>query len=475
MATLAQFALFACVATSMYGQLSTTQIEKHAEAAQEAQARQDFKTAITEYEILSRQMPRNAELMSNLGVALYFDHQLPESIAVFRKATVLKPTLEAPHLFIGLASYHLSNPDGAAKELEEAVHLNPGDPLAHTWLGYAYGAQSRPDAALVEFQAAAKLQPENVDLSYALGQTYLEIGRIRTKELLSVAPTGGRVWQLAGEQFEMSGDHEKSAAAFAEAHRLRPDLPVSAEAKVIPDGSGNAEDRLYRQAHDAEQSANEAFQHVLQAAPDSARAHEIMADAYTAQQQWDQALVEYRQVLQADPTLPGIHGQISSNLMIKGEFAQALEECKAEAKIQPASAKVQTDIGRILLAMGKNSDATIALKRALELDRPPAEAYLLLGKAELREGNGNEAVRLLQHYVGSRPEDSAGYNALSKAYHATGDVDQMNRAIALYQKTSKDAKERNMAETELSRLSEQERPAKAKELEDSSNSTLVQR
>jgi tetratricopeptide (TPR) repeat protein len=425
------------------------QLAQHAQKAQEAEQRNDFATAVKEYEVISGAMPRNAEIQSNLGVALYFNHDLRHAITVLHKAEALNAKLLAPHLFSGLAYYHLSNPGAAAPELEEAVRISPSDTLAHTWLGYTYGALSQHEKALAQFQAAERLQPQNVDVWYALGQTYLEIGKEKTKELLKTAPDSARVWQLASEQFELKGDEEKAKAALAEARRVRPVL------SVCP-GNGSVEDALYCEAHDAGTSAQAAFQRVLQEAPNSARAHQIMADSYFARQQLDNAISEYRLVLQADPTLPNIHSQIGRCLMVRGQFDAALHEYQEEEKLQPESAQVQTDLGRVLLAMDRNAEAAATLKKAVAKDRPPLEAYFLLGKAELRNHNENEAVRLLQHYVAAKPDDSAGYYLLSMAYRATGDKARMGEAIELYKKTSQDAKERNLAQMELDRRSNTE-------------------
>ncbi|HZU09990.1 MAG TPA: tetratricopeptide repeat protein [Pseudacidobacterium sp.] len=420
------------------------QLAQHAQKAQEAEQRNDFASAVKEYEFMAAALPRNAEIQSNLGVALYFNHGLRRAITVLHKAEALNAKLLAPHLFSGLAYYHLSNPGAAAPELEEAVRISPSDTLAHTWLGYTYEALSLHEKALAQFQSAERLQPRNVDIWYAIGQTCLEIGKEKTKELLRSAPNSARVWQLAGEQFELKGDSGKAKAAFAEAHRLRPGFTGCP-------GNGSVEDSLYCKAHDAETSAQVAFQRVLQEAPNSARAHQIMADSYFARQQLDNATSEYRLVLQADPRLPNIHLQVGRCLMLRGQFDAALHEYEEEEKLQPESAQVQADMGRVLLAMDRNREAAATLRKAVALDRPPVEAYFLLGKAELRNHNENEAVRFLQHYVTAKPDDSAGYYLLSMAYRATGDKARMREAIELYKKTSQDTKERNLAQMELDR------------------------
>ena len=109
-------------------------------------------------------------MQSNLGVALYFNHELTQALKVFRTAINLNAGLVAPHLFSGLARYRLSDPDAAVPELEKAISLNPSDAIAHTWLGYAYSAQLRYEPALKELGIAQELDPNNVDVWFALGQ-----------------------------------------------------------------------------------------------------------------------------------------------------------------------------------------------------------------------------------------------------------------------------------------------------------------
>src|SRR5882757_6248204 len=99
----AKFVLAASMALPLAAQTVSNDMASHAQAAQEAEQRGDFSSAVHEYEYLTRQLPRNAEMQSNLGVALYFDHQWERATAVFRKAMTLNPNLLAPHLFSGLA------------------------------------------------------------------------------------------------------------------------------------------------------------------------------------------------------------------------------------------------------------------------------------------------------------------------------------------------------------------------------------
>jgi tetratricopeptide (TPR) repeat protein len=463
----AKFVLAASMAFPLAAQTVSPAISQdmasHAHAAQEAEQRGDFSSAIREFEYLTRQLPRNAEMQSNLGVALYFNHQWERAIAVFRKAIALSPNLLAPHLFTGLAWYQLAKPDAAVSELETAVRIRATDVIAHTWLGYAYVAQSRYDAAAKQFEEVSRLDPDNIDAWYALGQAYLQIGKDSTLALLNAAPNGGRTWQLAGEQFQLQGDRSKALEDFEQANTRRPDIAelraavteMGGKPTAMPlaqDADTGKEDALYTQAHDAEQKSRNAFEHVLSIAPDSYRAHQIMANAFVLQQQEEKAVAEYRIVLQLKPDLPGIHEAIGSSLLRSGKSAEALAEFEAELQLQPRSAGVQTLLGQTLLLLGKNDEAEKVLRSAVLMDRPPSDAYRMLGKLDLHRGDYPAAVQDLTKCLSMKKDDATAYYLLSRAYRGMGQKERMNEALNQFEKLSQDVKARSQAQSELERL-----------------------
>ncbi len=221
--------------------------------------------------------------------------------------------------------------------------------------------------------------------------------------------------------------------------------------RLSPDTEVNPlqEDSLYREAHDAEQQAQNTFELIVRAAPDSYRAHQIMADSFSAQSRFDDALLEYRVVLRLNGDLPGIHEAIGNTLLRLSKPAEALEEFKAELAIQSRSAGAYTNVGQVMLMMGNDEGAATMLGKALRMDRPPPEVYRLLGKLNLHRTNYADAVTDLNHYVTLRPEDSTGYYMLFKAFRALGDKPRAEQALSLFQKTSRDAKERSRAQAQL--------------------------
>jgi len=446
-ATLAQGFLLAIIVPILLAQASPEQIADHQKAAQQAEARDDFKTAVEEYQLLAHWLPKSAEVQSNLGVALYFHHEFEKAADASRRAIALNQSLYAPHLFLGLALARLSRPDAAASELEKGIAIKGDDPLAHLWLGYEYTSQSRYGAAAEQLEVAGREDAANPDTEYALGKCYLELGNAAIKQLFNVAPDGGRTWQLAGEQFEAQGNSGKALRAYIGALQRRPDVE-SLRAKIValggtpPEsdrrvaGSNEQEDAAFEQVRQYEQKARAAFERVSHIDPDSYRAHQIQADSDIAADRVDDAIQEYKMVLQRNPDLPGIHAALCNALSRTGQVQDALKQCDAEIGVAPFSAEAYVEAARMRLQVGEDAEAGVLLEKALKLDRPPIVVYRLLGKLYLNQKQYQAATKALSKYLAVETKDSNAYYLLARACKYSGDTRGMNQAIAAYKKTS---------------------------------------
>jgi tetratricopeptide (TPR) repeat protein len=460
MAVLAEALALAGLAIPLLAQLSPDQLAGHQRSAQQAEAGGDFETAIREYDLLAHALPKNGAVQSNLGVALYFHHDLGKGAGVFRRAIALDQSLYTPHLFLGLTMVRLSQPDEAVAELTRAIGINGKDPLAHTWLGYAYTAQSRYEAAAEQLEIAGQEEPTNPDIGYALGKCYLALAKAAIARLFEVAPDGGRTWQLAGEQFEAQGNSGKALTAYLGACKRRPDIE-GLKAKILalggslPEsggkvgGSNAQEDAAYEQVLQYEQKARDAFERVSRIDPDSYRAHQVQADSDIAADRIDDAIQEYKTVLQRNPDVPEIHGALCDALSRTGQTQEALKECKAEIAAAPFSAEAYVDAARVYLQAGDDAQAALAMDKALKMDRPPITLYRLQGKLYLSEGKYQAAAKALSKYLAVETSDSKAYYLLARACKYSGDTQGMNQAMAAYKRTSEVFKNASYAEQVL--------------------------
>ena len=432
-------ALFLLCVTPVVAQRPATSLDQHLHAAQQAQAAQDCHTAAREYGLAARMMPKSGELSSNYGVALYCDGQLTPAVAAFRRALMLNPALAAPHLFLGLGAYRVGDHAEAARELQTLLRLNPSDKVAHLWLGYTYVAEEHYPEAIHQFEDVLALDPKDMDAQYALGQSWLEEGRQAARALETLAPKGWFLMQLVGEQDELVGDTVRAQAAFQEAAKRREAAPAGAQQ------SDEQQQVLYQRAHEAASKAQAAFEAVMREAPDSYRAHQIMADIALARGQDDEALAEYSKVLQQNPDLPGVHESRSNCFMRQARFTDALAELKAEQRLQPRSARVSTEMARVQLDLGDAKGAIVSLDPVLRAANPPAEAYVLFGKATLRTGDAPAAQQALKTAIAKDPNLPLAYYLLARAYRETGNRADMAIALQNYRRTSQDEQERQVA------------------------------
>jgi tetratricopeptide (TPR) repeat protein len=452
-------------------------IAAQARLAREAEARGDFRSAIRNYTELTRLLPEVAEVFSNLGVACYFDKQFPKALDAFKRALELKPELTAAVLFSGLSYYQMSEPERAIPYLKKAAALAPGDPVPPAWLGYANLACSRPEEAIIHLRTAGGLDPGNIDVWYALGESYLKLGQKKTKKLVEAAPDGARTWQLAAEGYSARGDKGQAIVYLKEALRRKPGDPeisglldrLSRERGESPGPSGNAgvsgsdarsaaAEALYRSVRECAAGAQAAFERIAAIAPDSYRAHQVIAESL-AKEPSEEAVNEFRIVLRLKPDLPGIHAKIGGIRFAQARLDEAAEEYDAELALQPFSAYAHSQKARVLVAMGKDQEAQMAIAKALSLPAPPVECQFLLAKLLQRKDDSVGAAKALERYLAAKPNDAPAHYQLARLYTAMHRPTDAAREFALFKKHSPDEKGRSRAEKAMASFAAQTEPA----------------
>jgi tetratricopeptide (TPR) repeat protein len=127
--------------------------------------------------------------------------------------------------------------------------------------------------------------------------------------------------------------------------------------------------------------------------PDSARAHQALAENYFVLRQMPQAEKEYLEALRLRPDLPGLHLELGQVYANSAQWPKAETEFRTEAKLRSGSAEAAYRLGAALLQQGKSHDALVELKRANELKQEMPETLYLLGKAASLDGDNATAER----------------------------------------------------------------------------------
>ena len=274
------------------------------------------------------------------GLEARQQHQVDVEITEFRKATELDPNLADAFVNLGAAHMEKHEYGLAIPPLKRALDLSPDLLVAHQFLGYALLAQGYAAEAIPHLERAG-------------AQDALGIAQIETGQLT------------------------EAVANFNAALAKRPDDP----------------DLLYYLGHASGLLSKNAIDTLLATRPDSARAHQALAENYFVLRQMPQAEKEYQEALRLRPELPGLHLELGQVYANSAQWAKAEEQFRAEAKLQPGNAQAAYRLGAALLQQGKAGEALEELKRSNGLKPDMPETLYSLGKAASLDGEAATAEK----------------------------------------------------------------------------------
>ncbi|HXC43082.1 MAG TPA: tetratricopeptide repeat protein, partial [Candidatus Dormibacteraeota bacterium] len=231
---------------------------------------------------------------------------------------------------------YMENADytSAAAPLKHALELNPDSQQAHQLLGYVLLSQGYPAEAILHLERSSD-------------KTALGIAEIQTGQLT------------------------ESIATLQAALAAHP----------------NDQDLLYYLGRASGLLSKQSIETLLAAYPDSARAHQAMAENYFVLRRMPEAEKEYREAIRLRPGLPEVHLALGEVYAGASQWVKAEEEFRLQTKLQPGNAEAAYRLGAALLEQGKAKEARTELVRADRLMPEMPETLYSLGKAASLDGD----------------------------------------------------------------------------------------
>jgi len=308
----------------------------------------------------------------------------------------------------------------------------------HMQAGIAADKQQQFDVAIAEFRKVTELEPTYADGFVSLGQAYMEKHDISSaiaplKHALDVDPDLGPAHQLLGYALLAQG-----YAAQAIPHLLRVDdktglgiaeiqtgqLPEAvANLQAASAARPNDQDLLYYLGRASGLLSKQSIDTLLAAYPDSARAHQALAENYFVLRQMPEAEKEYREALRLRPDTPELHLELGEVYAGAFQWTKAEEEFRTQAKLQPGNAEAAYRLGTALLEQGKAHEARTELLRADKLMPDMPETLYSLGKAASLEGDAPAAEEAWTKLLSIEKESSLAAQAhfgLASLYRKQG-------------------------------------------------------
>jgi tetratricopeptide (TPR) repeat protein len=318
------------------------------------------------------------------GMAAQKAGRLSEAIAEFKQVTELAPNLAAAFVNLGAAYMQNHEYGQAIDPLKRALQLNPELIGAGQMLGYALLAQG--------YSAEAIPYLEKAHVQDALGIAQLKTGKL--SEAIS-----------------------NLQAALAK----RPNDP----------------ELLYYLGRASGLLSKEAFDSLQTNYPDSARAHQALAENYAVLRQAPEAEKEYKEALKTRADTPGVHLALGRLYAAASEWPKAEAEYRAETKLEPGDAEAAYRLGDALLQEGKVKEASTELERADRLRPEMPETLYSLGKAASLAGDGSAAEKAWKQVIAIEEASSLAAQAhfsLAGLYRKQGKTAEAQREMQEFHK-----------------------------------------
>jgi tetratricopeptide (TPR) repeat protein len=303
--------------------------------------------------------PGNADAQGNLGVLLFFQGRMADSIPHFRAALERKPDLTKIQGLLGLAEMRMLDFAQGRKDLETSFPLIT-DQKFKTQVGLElvsfYTKNGDLDESARVLGQLRKTVPKDAEVLYASYRTYSDLAGESMLALAINAPDSAQMHQVMAHEETRQGKTNEAIAQYREALAIDPHQP----------------------------GAHFELGELLHSSTDPTAKKE-------AEREYHAALMENPQDEKAICRL----GEIDAE---KGDFEKSFEEFSAAIKLQPSDADAKLGLAKALIELNQTDKALPLLEQAVQEEPTNPLAHFRLGTLYRKAGRMDDAKREMEIY-----------------------------------------------------------------------------
>jgi tetratricopeptide (TPR) repeat protein len=429
--------------------LFSDELGTKAEKAKAALSAGDFSRAISLYRDLSQAFPQDPATRVNLGLALHSAGQYASALEQFEFVLRLKPDDRAALLFSGIDLLRLSQPAKAVQRLSTFLSHDGNNRIALVELGHAQQLAGNFEEANKVFLQLCDIDNQNPQYWNGLGTSYWSLAKRGFGWIEANAAFSAEWYALLGRSELQQERYGDAFQLYRQALARSPGLPgvhsglaqiyrktghsdwaaieesreVEIKAPVLP-GEVIAQ---YLKTLEYQQRAYDAWDH-LSHMTESAELHELLGQAYRAQQRDHESADEFRRALALDKGNAAIEKEMATSLWLSGDFAAARPIFERLIKANPTSPNLNHLLGDCLVQLNEAEKAIPFLETAVRENANLLPAQASLGRAYLHTGRYAQAVVHLEKALPLNYD--ALFFQLSEAYKKMGNGKEAARYLA---------------------------------------------
>jgi tetratricopeptide (TPR) repeat protein len=188
-------------------------------------------------------------------------------------------------------------------------------------------------------------------------------------------------------------------------------------------------DALYYLSLIARELSQREYQRLLAFAPDSDRAHQLLAEAALAAENPSEAETEFQSALRANPRFVDAALGLADLKRSQSKFDEAIEYYTQAGKSGPPSYPVAYGLGACYTYKKDYSQAAEWLRKAVALAPDSAAGHFALGNALYQSGQLEAAIPELKRSLQLEPRMKQAYFLLGRGYSKLGHQDEAQAAF----------------------------------------------
>ena len=188
-------------------------------------------------------------------------------------------------------------------------------------------------------------------------------------------------------------------------------------------------DALYYLSVVSREMSEREYQRLFSLAPDSARVHQLLAEAALAAENSSEAEKEFQKALEAGSHSGEVATELAELKRSQSKFDEAIHYYRQAEKSTPLNYDIAYGLGACYTYKQEYAEAIEWLQKAVALAPNSAAGRFALGNALFQNGQVEAAIPELNHALQIEPRMKQAYFLLGRAYSRLGHQEQAEAAI----------------------------------------------
>ena len=209
-------------------------------------------------------------------------------------------------------------------------------------------------------------------------------------------------------------------------------------------------DILYHRGHAYLEMANQSYEAMYKQDRDSARVHQVLAEAYAKGYRNQEAISEFEIAVKLAPQEPGLHEDLADQYWIVGQTDKAADAYHAELRIDPYAVSAMYKLGSLLILHDRAQEGVQLLRNALHADSSLNDAHYYLGTGLAALDQNDAAIGEFQLAIAADPKADramSSFYKLAQVYRKLHKLDEAKAALQNFQQMRADVKARQDSRT----------------------------